>query len=723
MTSSWRSGRVISRTVWRRCGSEGTSSAPASAASAIAIRRRRTEARGPREGARRRRVDAACVLIGSDWTAPRTAWPPGPQRSRSSPPRTSPGAPSRPAAAGAPRARRPPRAPARRHAQRVSPPERPRPPWHRRDLRGRLRTATASRRPQRAAFPPAPRPPRATRRPAARRAATATPPATDARPGSRTPSWRPRSGRRRRRAPSRAPSGRRPPCAARRSGRARGRRRRWTASRRPAARGRRARSTCPRPARPSIRRTARPRQLRLCCPNHPLPGTPALPRLPREWLALLLVVREDVLGEPERRDVVQIAGLARAARLADGVLLERVGGLAALAALDGLVAEPLLAVDALDGQRQAPALGVDLEDLDLDLVARRDDLARVLDVVAGQLGDVHQALDAVEDLDEGAEGDDLGDLALELVADVVGVDDPLPRVLLGLLEAQGDALAVAVDVEHLDLDLLADLEHLARVVDVRPRELGDVDEAVDAVEVDEGAEVDDVGDLALDDVARVQAVEDALAVLAALLLEHRAAREHDVVARPVELDDLALDLLRHVLVEVGYAPDVDERGGQEAAHPEVDDQATLDDLHDRRDDRLARLRRGLDPPPGALEASALLGHDEAAVLVLLGEGQRVDLLAELDLVVRVDRLADGKLVGGDDPLALVADVDEDFIVVDAHDTAGDDLALLEGGEGGVVVRDDLPVDLEQEAVGALDDLGVRGQRSLGDSGGHERPTA
>src|SRR3954469_1835989 len=606
MTSSWRSGRVISRTVWRRCGSEVTSSAPASAASAIAIRRRRTEARGPREGARRRRVDAACVLIGSDWTAPRTAWPPGPPRSRSSPPRTSPGAPSRPGAAGAPRARRPPRAPARRHAQRVSPPERPRPPWHRRDLRGRLRTATASRRPQRAAFPPAPRPPRATRRPAARRAATAAPPATDARPGSRTPSWRPRSGRRRRPVPSRAPSGRRPPCAHRRSGRGRGRRRRWTASRRPAARGRRARSTCPRPARPSIRRTARPRQLRLCCPNHPLPGTPAGPRLPREWLALLLVVREDVLGEPERRDVVQIAGLARAARLADGVLLERVGGLAALAALDGLVAEPLLAVDALDGQRQAPALGVDLEDLDLDLVARRDDLARVLDVVAGQLGDVHQALDAVEDLDEGAEGDDLGDLALELVADVVGVDDPLPRVLLGLLEAQGDALAVAVDVEDLDLDGVADVEDLRRVVDVRPRQLGDVDQAVDAVEVDEGAEVDDVRDLALYDEAGLQAVEDALAVLAALLLEHGAARQHDVVARPVELDDLALERLPEELVEVRDAADVDQRRWQEAADAEVDDQAALDDLDHAARDRLARLLGGLDAPPRALEAGALL---------------------------------------------------------------------------------------------------------------------
>ena len=244
------------------------------------------------------------------------------------------------------------------------------------------------------------------------------------------------------------------------------------------------------------------------------------------------------------------------------------------------------------------------------------------------------------------------------------------------------------------------------MVDVRPRQLGDVDQAVDAVEVDERAEVDDVGDRALDDLAGLEPVEDPLAVLLALLLEHGAAREHDVVARAVELDHLALDRLAHVLVEVGHAADVDQRGGQEAAHAEVDDQAALDDLDHGALDRLAGLGGGLDAAPRLLEAGALLGQDQAAVLVLLGEDQRVDLLAELDLVAGVDRLADRQLAGGDDALGLVADVDEDFVVVDPDDVAGDDVALLEGMEGGVVVGDDLAVDLEQQAVGAFDDLGV-----------------
>ena len=68
--------------------------------------------------------------------------------------------------------------------------------------------------------------------------------------------------------------------------------------------------------------------------------------------------------------------------------------------------------------------------------------------------------DAGEDLDEGAERDDLRDAALDDVVHGVAVEHLLPRIALGLLQPERDALAVAVDVEHLDLHLLADLEHL-----------------------------------------------------------------------------------------------------------------------------------------------------------------------------------------------------------------------------------------------------------------------
>ena len=132
--------------------------------------------------------------------------------------------------------------------------------------------------------------------------------------------------------------------------------------------------------------------------------------------------------------------------------------LAAVGARQGLLA----LLDALEREREAAPLGVDLEDQHVDRIALRDDLARVLDVVLRQLGDVHEPLDAGQDLDEGAERDDLRDATLDDVVLGVALEHLLPRIRLRLLEAERDPLAVAVDVEHLDLDLLADLEHLGR---------------------------------------------------------------------------------------------------------------------------------------------------------------------------------------------------------------------------------------------------------------------
>ena len=348
-------------------------------------------------------------------------------------------------------------------------------------------------------------------------------------------------------------------------------------------------------------------------------------------------------------------------------------------------------LDPLQREREPAAVAVDLEDEHVDGVALGDDLARVLDVVVGELGDVHEPLDAREDLDEGAERDDLRDAALDDVALAVAVEHLLPRVGLRLLEAERDPLAVAVDVEHLDLDGLADLEHLRRMVDVRPGELGDVDQAVHAVEVDEGAEVDDVRDRALDDVARVEPVEDRLAHLLALVLEDGATREDDVVPRAVELDHLAAELLAQELVEVLHAADVDERRRQEPADPEVEDQAALDDLDHLAVDGLAALGRRLDRLPGELEAGALLREQEAALGILLRHHERVDLVPDRHLVGGVHIAPDRQLGDGDDPFGLVADVDEHLVLVDAHDGAVDDLSLVDRREGAFVVGDQLPV--------------------------------
>ncbi len=145
-----------------------------------------------------------------------------------------------------------------------------------------------------------------------------------------------------------------------------------------------------------------------------------------------------------------------------------------------------------------------------------------------------------------------------------------------LLEAQGDLLAILVDVEDHHLDLVVDLEHVAGMVDPAPAHVGDVEQAVDAAQVDERAEVGDVLDGPLADLADGDLLEELLLLLLAGDLDQLAPADDDVAPALVDLQDHALDLLIDVIGDVGRAADIDLAGGQEDVDADVDQQAALD---------------------------------------------------------------------------------------------------------------------------------------------------
>src|SRR5579885_1341136 len=112
--------------------------------------------------------------------------------------------------------------------------------------------------------------------------------------------------------------------------------------------------------------------------------------------------------------------------------------------------------------READALlaRVDVDHLRLDRIAHLEERARLVDALARELGDVDEALDPLLELHEHPEVGEALHLAPDPAAHRVVRPHELPGVGLGLLEAERDAVVDAVDVEHLDLDLLAHLEDL-----------------------------------------------------------------------------------------------------------------------------------------------------------------------------------------------------------------------------------------------------------------------
>ena len=168
----------------------------------------------------------------------------------------------------------------------------------------------------------------------------------------------------------------------------------------------------------------------------------------------------------------------------------------------------------LEAERDAALGGVDIEHHDFDLLRGRDDLAG-MDVLLGprHFGDVHQTLDAGLQFDEGAVVGDVGDAADELGADRIFLLDAFPRIGLKLLDAEADALGLRIEADDLHLDRLADVERLARMVDALPGDVGDMQQTVDAAQIDEGAVIGDVLDYAFQDLAFLQALDQLGALL------------------------------------------------------------------------------------------------------------------------------------------------------------------------------------------------------------------
>ena len=279
---------------------------------------------------------------------------------------------------------------------------------------------------------------------------------------------------------------------------------------------------------------------------------------------------------------------------------------------------PGIGLALLETERNATPLFVDVEHHDLDFLAGMHDFGGI-DVLVGPIHfrDVHQTLDAVFDLDEGAVIGNVRDLAEYTRIGRIAARNVLPRIGAELLETQRHARALAVELENAHVDLIADLDDFGRVLDALPGHVGDVQQAIDAAEIDEGAVVGQVLDRTAHHRAFLQVVHQRTALGRELLLHHRAARHDDVVALLVELDDFELERLALEIGGVAHRPHVHQRAGQKGAHMiDLDREAALDAAGDDAGDDFAGIECLLEPRPGTRSLGLLARQTRFARAVL-----------------------------------------------------------------------------------------------------------
>ena len=159
---------------------------------------------------------------------------------------------------------------------------------------------------------------------------------------------------------------------------------------------------------------------------------------------------------------------------------------------------------------------------------------------------------------------------------------------------------------------------------------------------------------------------------AVFLLDDGAARDHDVVALLVELDDLELERLALEVARVAHRAHVDERTGQERAHEiDLDGEAALDAAVDEAGDDLALLERGLEALPGAGALGLLARQARFAGAVFDAVERDFDFVADGDFELAALVL---ELLNRDHRLGLEAGAHHDHVGTDVDHPAGEDLA-------------------------------------------------
>src|SRR3954453_7405855 len=286
-----------------------------------------------------------------------------------------------------------------------------------------------------------------------------------------------------------------------------------------------------------------------------------------------------------------------------------------------------------------------------------------------------EPFDAGLELHEGAVVGDVGDAALELCTEREFRLDVLPRIVLQLLHAERDAVRLVIDLDDLDLHLLADVEHLGRVIDAPPGDVGDVQQTIDAAEIDEGAVVGDVLHHAVDDLALFEVLHQLLALFGARLFQHGAARHHDVAAAAIHFQNLERLIDVHQRCDVADRTDVDLAARQERDRAvEIDREAALDLIEDDALNLLVAVEGFFELAPALLAARLVTRQHRLAERVLDALEIDLDLVADLDLAAPAGA---GKFADRDAPFGLGADVDQRHVLFDTDDRAFDDGAFLQ----------------------------------------------
>src|SRR4030042_6038798 len=212
---------------------------------------------------------------------------------------------------------------------------------------------------------------------------------------------------------------------------------------------------------------------------------------------------------------------------------------------------PGIRLDLFHPEGDTPFDRIAVKDHHLHLVSDMGYSGRVLRFLTpGQFGDMNQSFDAVCQFNEDAVIGDIDHLSANPGAHWKSLQDRVPRIFENLLPSQRDLLLFTVKVENLHLDAVSGRKLLGRVTDPSPGDIGDMEQAVDPAEVNEGPVVREAFHRSLRHCAFFESLQGLLSLYLPLLFQEDAAGENDIVPFAIKLDHFEPKMLPAQSVQI-----------------------------------------------------------------------------------------------------------------------------------------------------------------------------
>ena len=202
-------------------------------------------------------------------------------------------------------------------------------------------------------------------------------------------------------------------------------------------------------------------------------------------------------------------------------------------------------------------------------------------------------------------------------------------------------------------------------------------QAIQAAQVDEHTKICDILDPPFQDLTHFQLGDQALAFFHHIRFQQLLARQHNVFAGFVQLDDLEFKLATDKLVKILHRPDIDLGAWQKGRYPtQVHDHAPLYPSGNTAQNRLSINGFLGNIRPVAHKVSLFLGEHCLSVGVLQPHQVDHDFIPDLRYFLVTE------FVPRYDSLRLETDVHQDFPLVHPNHPSGDNLILTYIAHGG-----------------------------------------